>query len=103
MKIIQIIVVFTIASIGMTSCVSTKKFNAKDAELQKAKTDLNDCQTNLAKGQIANKKLTEQVKDLTTQVTDEKTQLDSANNKLAAGSNNDLLATLKNLNILSPD
>jgi chemotaxis protein MotB len=87
----------------MTSCVSTKKFNAKDAELQKAKTDLNDCQTVLAKGQISNKKLTEQVKDLQTQIDSTKQQLEAATAKAAAGNSNDLLSTLKNLNVLTPD
>lgn len=103
MKILQLIVVLIITGTFMTGCVSTKKFNAKDAELQKAKTDLNDCQTNLAKGQISNKKLTEQVKDLQAQADDEKSQLDAANAKIAAGNGSDLLATLKNLNVITPD
>jgi chemotaxis protein MotB len=103
MKILQLIAVLIVTGTMMTACVSTKKFNAKDAELQKAKTDLNDCQTNVAKAQISNKKLTEQVKDLTTQAEDAKAQLDAANAKLAAGNSSDLLTTLKNLNVLTPD
>jgi len=103
MKVLQLIVVFTVSSLFMTSCVSTKKFNAKDAELQKAKTDLNDCQTVLAKAQISNKKLNEQIKDLTAQSADTKAQLDSVNAKLASGSGSDLLSTLKNLSVITPE
>ncbi len=103
MKILQLIVVFIVTSILMTSCVSTKKFNALDADMQKTKNELNDCQTNLAKGLVSNKKLNEQVKDLQAQVDDSKTQLDAAKAAAANNNNGQLISTLKNLNILSPE
>jgi chemotaxis protein MotB len=100
MKLIQLVVVVLVTGTLMVSCVSTKKFNAKDAELTKARNDLNDCQTTGAKGQIANKKLSDQVKDLQTQVDTMKQAADAAK---AAGNNNQLINTLKDMNIISPD
>jgi len=104
MKVLQLIVVFFVTSFLMTACVTTKKYNEKDAELQKAKNDLNDCQNGSAKAQVANKKLTGELKDLQAQVDDTKQQLDSANAKVAAANNggSELLNTLKDMSIISP-
>ena len=103
MKIPQLIVVFIVTSIAMTSCVSTKKFNALNADLTKSKNDLSDCQTLQAKAQLSSKKLGDQVKDLQTQLDDSKTQLDAANAKATANNGSQLLNTLKDLNIITPD
>ena len=101
MKIFQLIAVFFVTSVLMTSCVTTKKYDALNAELQKTKNDLSDCQTTFAKSQITNKKLTTQVKDLQGQVDDSKQQLIDA----AKGSGNSglLLGTLRDLGIVSQD
>jgi chemotaxis protein MotB len=103
MKIPQLIVVFIISSMVMTSCVSTKKFNEQGGELLKTKNDLNDCQTQLAKGQVSNKKLNDQIKDLQTQADSNKVLLDAAAAKLAADNGGQILNTLKDLNIINPD
>ena len=103
MKIHQLIVVFIITSIALTSCVGTKKFNALNADLTKAKNDLSDCQTLQAKAQLSSKKLGDQVKDLQTQLDDSKTQLDAANTKANSNNGSQLLNTLKDLNIISND
>ena len=101
MKIFQLIAVFFVTSVLMTSCVTTKKYDALNAELQKTKNDLSDCQTTFAKSQLTNKKLTTQVKDLQGQVDDSKQQLIDA----AKGSGNSglLLGTLRDLGIVSQD
>lgn len=101
MKIYQLIVVFLVTSTFMTSCVSTKKFNALNGDLQKAKNELADCQTLQAKAQVATKKLGDQVKDLQTQLDDSKAQLEAANAKAAANNGSQLLNTLKDMNIIT--
>jgi chemotaxis protein MotB len=100
MKLVKLIVVFVITNMLMTSCVTSKKYNALNAELQKAKNDLNDCQTVFAKSQVSNKKLTDQVKDLQSQADESKQQIDSIK---AAASSGQLLTTLKDLGIVTPD
>jgi chemotaxis protein MotB len=101
MRITQLIAVFLFTATLMTSCVSTKKFNAKDAELTKTKNDLNDCQTLAAKAQISSKKLNEQVKGLQSEV-DSITQADAAAKAAAANNNgSDLISALKNMNVIS--
>lgn len=100
MKVFRLAVMFLISAIMLSSCVSSKKFKAQTAELEKTKNDLTDCQTSFAKSQIATKKLTEEVKDLKAQVEDAKKQLDSCT-KAAANNSGGLIATLQNLNILT--
>ena len=101
MKVVRIAVMFLISAMMLSSCVSSKKFKAQTAELEKTKNDLNDCQTNYAKAQIATKKLTQEVKDLKVQAEDAKKQLDSCNAK--AAHSNELVTTLQNLNVLTND
>lgn len=103
MKKPQLLLVFVVITVVLSSCVTSKKFNAQGAELQKTKNDLNDCQTLMAKGQAANKKLDAQVKDLQTQVDDTKQQLDAAKAAAANGSNSQLLNTLKDLGVVTND
>jgi chemotaxis protein MotB len=108
MKVLRLIVVFFITSMILSGCVTSKKFNAQTAELEKTKNDLDDCQTNLAKGLIANKKLGEDLKDLKDQVVATQLQLDSCTIKAAAAANNkgngsELITTLKDMNVLTDD
>jgi chemotaxis protein MotB len=86
---------------ALSSCVSSKKFKEQGGDLLKTKNDLNDCQTLMAKAQVSNKKLNEQVKDLQGQVVNEKQQYDSV--VKAAGNGGELINTLKDLNIITPD
>ena len=101
MKIFQLIAVFAVTSILMTSCVTTKKYNALNAELEKTKNDLNDCQTTFAKSQLTNKKLSGQVKDLQAQIDDSKQQMID----VAKGTSNSglLLGTLIDLGVVTSE
>jgi chemotaxis protein MotB len=99
MKVFRFAVMFLISAIMLSSCVSSKKFKAQTAELEKTKNDLNDCQTNFAKSQIATKKLTGEVKDLRAQIDDTKKQLDSCNARAGSG----VVSTLQTLAVLTND
>ena len=100
----KLIVVLIAASTLMTSCVSTKKYNALDANLKKLEADKNEYETKIAKNQVSLKKLNDQVKDLQTQLDDSKQKLDAqaaaADNK--NGGCGQLVGTLKDMGVLSP-
>ena len=80
----------------MTSCVSTKKFNALDANLKKLENDKADCDTKLAQSKLANDKLATQNGYLQSQVDDLKKQLEDSKKN-----NSQVLSTLQDMSVLS--
>ncbi len=96
MKYLQILLVLVLSGSMMTSCVTTKKFNALDASMKKMENDKNDCDTKLAQSKIANDKLTTQNGFLQSQVDDLKKQLDDQKKN-----NSQVLNTLQDMSVLS--
>ena len=96
MKQFRLLLVFVIASTFMTSCVSTKKFNALDANLKKLENDKADCDTKLAQSKLANDKLATQNGYLQSQVDDLKKQLEDSKKN-----NSQVLSTLQDMSVLS--
>ena len=96
MKYLQILLVLVLSGSMMTSCVTTKKFNALDANMKKMENDKNDCDTKLAQSKIANDKLTTQNGFLQSQVDDLKKQLDDQKKN-----NSQVLNTLQDMSVLS--
>lgn len=96
MKQIRLLLVFAVVSTLMTSCVSTKKFNALDANLKKLENDKADCDTKLAQSKLANDKLATQNGYLQSQVDDLKKQLEDSKKN-----NSQVLSTLQDMSVLS--
>jgi len=65
-----------IVMISMTSCVSSKKFNALDTNYKKMEGEKNDCDTKLAQSQLANDKLSTQSVYQQTEINDLKKQVE---------------------------
>jgi chemotaxis protein MotB len=80
----------------MTSCVTTKKYNALDANLKKMESDRNDCNAQLVKTKSDNDQLNTRNNYLQSQVDDLKKQLEE-NKK----SNAQVLNTLQDMSVLS--
>ena len=96
MKHLQIAVVFFVTCMFMTSCVTTKKYKALDADLKKIENAKNDCDSKLAQSKSDLDKLTTQNGFLQTQVDDLKKQLEDTKK-----SNNQVLNTLQDMSVLS--
>lgn len=95
MKYLCILVV-CIVLISTTSCVSTKKFNALDANYKKMESDKNYCDTRLAQSKTANDKLATQNDYLQTEVEDLKKQVEDLKKN-----NSQVLSTLQDMSVLS--
>ena len=96
MKHFHLFVIFIITSTLMTSCVTTKKYNALDANLKKIENDKNDCDSRLAQSKLAADKLATQNGYLQSQVDDLKKQLEDAKKN-----NSQVLNTLQAMSVLS--
>jgi chemotaxis protein MotB len=96
MKHFHLFVIFIITSTLMTSCVTTKKYNALDANLKKIENDKNDCDSRLAQSKLAADKLATQNGYLQSQVDDLKKQLEDAKKN-----NSQVLNTLQDMSVLS--
>lgn len=96
MKHFHLFLVFIITSIVMTSCVTTKKYNALDANLKKIENDKNDCDSRLAQSKLTADKLSTQNGYLQSQVDDLKKQLEDAKKN-----NSQVLNTLQDMSVLS--
>jgi chemotaxis protein MotB len=81
---------------SLTSCVTSKKFNALDANYKKLENDKTDCDTKLAQSKLAADKLSTQNGYLQTQVDDLKKQLEDAKKN-----NTQVLNTLQDMSVLS--
>ena len=96
MKNLSFFLTFVIVSTLMTSCVTTKKYNALDANLKKMENDKADCDTKLAQSKTAADKLATQNGYLQTQVDDLKKQIEDAKKN-----NSQVLNTLQDMSVLS--
>jgi chemotaxis protein MotB len=96
MKHFHLFLVFIITSTLMTSCVTTKKYNALDANLKKIENDKNDCDSRLAQSKLTADKLSTQNGYLQSQVDDLKKQLEDAKKN-----NSQVLNTLQDMSVLS--
>ncbi len=96
MRIIKFTLVLVALSTMMTSCVTTKKYNALDANLKKMESDRNDCNAQLVKTKSDNDQLNTRNNYLQSQVDDLKKQLEE-NKK----SNAQVLNTLQDMSVLS--
>ena len=96
MKNLSFFLTFVIVSTLMTSCVTTKKYNALDANLKKMENDKADCDTKLTQSKTAADKLATQNGYLQTQVDDLKKQIEDAKKN-----NSQVLNTLQDMSVLS--
>lgn len=96
MKQVHIFLTFIAISVCLTSCVTSKKFNALDANYKKLENDKTDCDTKLAQSKLAADKLTTQNGFLQSQVDDLKKQLEDQKKN-----NTQVLSTLQDMSVLS--
>jgi len=95
MRYFRLIIVF-IALTSMTSCVSSKKFNALDASYKKIESEKNDCDAKLAQSNAANDKLTSQNGYQQTEIEDLKKQVEELKKN-----NSQVLTMLQDMSVLS--
>jgi len=96
MKQLHIFITVIITCLFLSSCVSTKKFNALNANYKKSQSDKTDCEAKLAQSRADNDKLTTNNTYLQSQVDDLKKQLDDLKKN-----NNQVLNTLQDMAVLS--
>ena len=96
MKWIKIVLILAVMSSLMTSCVTSKKYNALDANAKKLLGDKADCETKLAQLKSDYDKLNTQSGFLQSQVDDLKKQLEDAKKN-----NAQVLSTLQDMSVLS--
>jgi chemotaxis protein MotB len=96
MKKMQMFSVALALVLALSSCVTTKKYNALDANMKKLEGEKTDCDTKLAQSKLANEKLTTQNGFLQSQVDDLKKQLDEQKKN-----NTQVLNTLQDMSVLS--
>ena len=96
MKLFKTVLVVSVLSLTMASCVSSKKFNALNANYQKLQIEDRDCNSKLTGCLTDKDKLSDQNTHLLTQIDDLKKQLADA--KSNAGQ---VLNTLQDMSILS--
>ena len=96
MKWIKIVLILTVMSSLMTSCVTSKKYNALDANAKKLLGEKADCETKLAQLKSDYDKLNTQSGFLQSQVDDLKKQLEDAKKN-----NAQVLSTLQDMSVLS--
>ena len=96
MKWIKIVLILAVMSSLMTSCVTSKKYNALDANAKKLLGEKADCETKLAQLKSDYDKLNTQSGFLQSQVDDLKKQLEDAKKN-----NAQVLSTLQDMSVLS--
>jgi chemotaxis protein MotB len=96
MKYFKILFSLILISALLSACVTTKKYNALNANLGQAEKDKNDCNAKLSNTQSDNEKLNTQNSYLETQVNDLKKQLDDLKKN-----NSQVLSTLQDMSVLS--
>ena len=96
MKLFKTVLVVSVLSLTMASCVSSKKFNALNANYQKLQIEDRDCNSKLTGCLTDKDKLSDQNTHLLTQIDDLKKQVADA--KSNAGQ---VLNTLQDMSILS--
>ena len=95
MRYVRLLIVFLVLT-SMTSCVSSKKFNALDVSYKKIVSEKNDCDAKLAQSNAANDKLTSQNGYQQTEIEDLKKQVEELKK-----SNSQVLSTLQDMSVLS--
>jgi len=96
MKKNHVLLAFVVMTTLMSSCVTSKRYNALDATYKKLESDNADCNTKLAQSKAAQDKLSTQNGFLQTQVDDLKKQLEEAKKN-----NSQVLNTLQDMSVLS--
>jgi len=82
--------------VGLSACVTSKKFNKLDQTYKSLQRDQNNCSQSLRDAQAANDRLNQQEKDLETQLADLKKQLENSNT-----STTQILNALQDVSVLS--